>query len=213
MVDFGINLERDTSRSQPGRPEHERILHICDGHWHGIRSATGCLPGQKLIISHKRNLTGDEIRYVFGMIHKLGVTAIAYQGYSRTADTLARAIHSSFGTDIRQVSVSHCSSAQFENHFEMEMQGVISQRKRERIFEQCYSVKPQFNSVNPAVLLSSWPTASHHFSPMSPIQIRDITAALCPVENTWRKNSIRTYFLQIGPQNLIPFTQSISPLA
>src|ERR1700737_3389141 len=71
----------------------QKALHVFDRHWHGIRSATACLPGGKLGISHRDELTGDELRHIEGLIFKHGFTVICFQGYSERADLLAEVLH------------------------------------------------------------------------------------------------------------------------
>jgi hypothetical protein len=163
------------------------VLHIFDRHWHGIRSATGCLPGRKLGISHKKNLDGSELRHIEGLIYKWGIHTVCYQGYSETADSLVGIIHESLGGDIRQFCITHVTSSQFENHFEMHMLGRMVTRLREGKLRRLGSVKPDFASVcHPfwSGTIINLPPAMRRSTPV----LRACDTVLIPLENSWRKN-------------------------
>lgn len=170
--------------------EHDQlrnVLHIFDADWHGIRSATGCLPGHKLAITHKRKLMGDEIRHIEGLIVRHGIRAICYQGYSHTADDLVTILSRTFSGYCRQYAVTHVTSAQFEHMFEMDMLSLMAARKREGMLRNLGSVKPDFHfvcpSFSPILLVNLAPRLQR-----TPRVLRVPTSAFVPVENTWRKN-------------------------
>jgi hypothetical protein len=168
-------------------PAFDGVMHIFDQHWHGIRSATGCLPGRKLGISHKRRLNGGELRHIEGLIYKWGIHTICYQGYSDTADELVGIIHESMGGDIRQYCVTHVTPVQFDNHFEMHMLGKMAARLRSKELRRLGSVKPDFASVCPV----SWTGAVINLPPAirhGVQSLRSLDTVLIPLENSWRKN-------------------------
>ena len=184
QITFGA--DRDVSVAHED-PAFDGVLHIFDSHWHGIRSATGCLPGRKLGISHKKHLDGGELRHIEGLIYKWGIHTICYQGYSNTADELVAIIHENLGSEVRQFCVTHVTSTQFENHFEMHMLGKMAARLRENKLQRLGSVKPGFSSVCPVF----WGGTIVNLPPVlkrSVETLRSLDTVLIPLENSWRKN-------------------------
>ncbi|MEO8881818.1 MAG: hypothetical protein ABI377_00075 [Devosia sp.] len=178
--------DRDT-RVAHQDPAFDGVLHVFDRHWHGIRSATGSLPGRKLAVSHKKNLDGGELRHVEGLICKWGIHTICYQGYSNTTNDLVDIIHGSFSGDIKQFCITHVTSTQFDNHFEMHMLAKMSARLRENKLRRLGSVKPGFASVCPAF----WGGTIINLPPAikrSVASLRSHDTVLIPLENSWRKN-------------------------
>lgn len=186
MFSLGFNEERDLQFADK-TAGFESVMHICDRDWHGIRSATGCLPGHKATISHKQQLHGEEIRHLEGLIFHHDIKAICFQGYSDTANSLCEILHNIFGHDLRQYAVTHVTSVQFENKFEMRMLKLMQERKREGILRNLASVKPDFHFVCPEftgpLITNIVPNL-----PYRPYSIRNQSIAFVPIENTWRKN-------------------------
>lgn len=181
-----FGAERDV-RVAHHDPAFDGVLHVFDRHWHGIRSATGCLPGRKLGVSHKRSLDGSELRHIEGLIYKWGINTICYQGYSDIVDGLIASMHDAFGAEIKQYCVTHVSSVQFDNHFEMHMLGKMTARLREKKLRGLGSVKPDFTSVCPPF----WGGTIINMPPAikAPVPgFRAHGAVLIPLENSWRKN-------------------------
>ena len=181
---FGADRDIQVAHAHPA---FDGVMHVYDRHWHGIRSATGCLPGRKLGISHKKHLDGSELRHIEGLIYKWGIRTICYQGYSDTADELVKIIHESLGNDIRQYCITHVTSVQFENHFEMHMLAKMTARLREGKLRGLGSVKPGFNSVCPPF----WSGTIVNLPPAMKRSIPTLRApdtVLIPLENSWRKN-------------------------
>lgn len=178
--------ERDVSFAH-AEPAMDGVLHIFDKHWHGIRSATACLPGLKLGISHKKSLDGGELRHIEGLLFKWGIHTICYQGYSDIADHMVDIIYSTFGDAIRQFCVTHVTSTQFDNHFEMQMLAKMTNRLRQNKLQKLGSVKPGFSSVcSPfwgGVIINIPPRIKPSGS-----SLRSPETVLIPLENTWRKN-------------------------
>jgi hypothetical protein len=165
------------------------VLHIFNRHWHGIRSATACLPGSKLGISHLRDLTGEEIRHIEGLIFKYGFKAVCFQGYSENADLLAEILHSDFGSDLRLYVVTHVTTTQFEHAFEIAMLKRIYDKVARGVFTRAGSVKPNFHLF----LEKTWRKCIVNIPPnLSQMAVavpeREPGTVFIPVENTWRKN-------------------------
>ena len=166
----------------------ERVLHIFNADWHGVRAASAYAPGQKIAISEREGLDGEAIRHIFGIISKYKINRIIFQAYSHVASNLCESIHQQFGGNVHIFAVTHVTSTQFENSFEMEMQVLLLQQLSKGILKRLGSVKPRFNDVIPAY----WPGTILNFSP----NIGTLTAqmktvegtAFVPIENSWRKN-------------------------
>lgn len=170
-------------------PALSNVLHVFDRHWHGIRSATSCLPGGKLGISHRRALTGEEIRHIEGLIIKYGFKALVFQGYSETADRLIDILYGDFGKDLPIYVVTHVTTTQFEHAFEMQMLNRIYQKVAKGILAGAGSVKPNFHQF----LDTAWHGTVINLPPNISKQgivppTRERGTVFIPVENTWRKN-------------------------
>jgi hypothetical protein len=192
MSDFhtGIVFNEDSDLIVGHRDEAlSPVLHVFDRHWHGIRSATACLPGSKLGISHRYDLTGEEIRHIEGLIFKYGFKAVCFQGYSEKADLLAEILHTNFGSDLRLYVVTHVTTSQFEHSFEMTMLKRIYDKVSRGVFARAGSVKPNFHLF----LDKTWRKCVINIPPdLSRMTIaipeREPGTIFIPVENTWRKN-------------------------
>ncbi len=182
-----FNTTRDCQFAQ-GFDGFERVLHIFNTDWHGVRAASAYAPGQKLAISERDGLDGEAIRHVFGIISKYRINRVVFQAYSHVAANLCESIHRQFGREVQIYVITHVTSTQFENHFEMEMQALLLQQLGKGIIKRLGSVKPRFNEVIPAY----WPNTILNFSPkIGKLAARMSTVegtAFVPIENSWRKN-------------------------
>ena len=164
------------------------VLHVFDANWHGIRSASGCLPCHKLAISNEEPFDAAANRHIIGLIHKHRLRRIVFQGYSGVAHTLAATIKREFKGAVRLYAVTHVTSAQFGHHFEIDMQRDIHQALQKGILSRAGSVKPHFDAVMPG----TWPHLLVNMAPNIPHIDRPIGfdpgAVFIPIENTWRKN-------------------------
>ncbi len=189
-VEYSITFNEDRDVIAANRDAAMgRVLHVFDRHWHGIRAATGCLPGGKLAISHKTGLVGDELRHIEGLIFKCGFEAVCFQGYSETADKLAEVLHDAFGSDLRQYAVTHVTTSQFEHAFEMHMLKRIYDKVQRGILRRAGSVKPDFQHFHEL----AWPKCVLNLPPnlermRLALPEREPETVFIPVENTWRKN-------------------------
>jgi len=182
-----FNAARDVQFAQ-SFDGFERVLHIFNSDWHGVRAASAYAPGHKIAISEKKGLDGEAIRHVFGIISKYKINRIVFQAYSHVASNLCESIHRHLGGAVQIFVVTHVTSTQFENIFEMEMQALLLQQHSMGIIKRLGSVKPRFNDVIPAY----WPSTILNFSP----NIGDLASqmstvegtAFVPIENSWRKN-------------------------
>ena len=183
--DFNVTRDYQFSQHFDG---FDRVLHIFNADWHGVRAASAYAPGQKLAISEQDGLDGEAIRHVFGIISKYRINRVVFQAYSHVASSLCESIHRQFGSDVEIYAITHVTSTQFENLFEIEMQALLMQQQSKGIIKRLGSVKPRFSDVIPAY----WPTTILNFSP----NIGALTAqmstvegtAFVPIENSWRKN-------------------------
>ena len=181
-----FNAPRDTRYAHTDE-RFASTLHVFAREWHGIRSATACLPGLKLAVPHERALTGLELHAIEGLISRFRVGSVIYQGYSPTVDGLAKIISTNFGVQVRQFAVTHVSPPQFEHLFELEMLGLLRSALANGVLTAVASVKPGFWKsvafVRPATIFNCAPT----LNPGSSLPgCSDY--ALVPIENSWRKN-------------------------
>jgi hypothetical protein len=181
-----LNAGSDTERAH-SHPELDRVMHVFDAYWHGIRSATGCLPGHKVAISHKRKPDAEALQHLFAYIAHHRVSQIVFQGMSDHGLELAKLIKREFCDAVDLYVVTHVSSAQFENHYEMAMIKAMVDGCEAGLFRRLGAVKPRFHGVVPEF----WPKTIVNMAPRleGPLpMLREIGAVLLPVENNWRKN-------------------------
>jgi hypothetical protein len=180
-----FNAASDTVRAHR-HPELDRVLHIFDVYWHGIRSATACLPGHKAAISHKHLPDADALAYLCVYIAKHNISQVCYQGFSENALAIAKFLRNEFGAALSQYVITHVSPAQFQNHFEMIMIREMLNGLKSGVFQKLGSVKPRFSGVVPAF----WPKTLINLAPNVGAlpTLRNPDTVLIPVENNWRKN-------------------------
>ncbi len=178
---------RDTEFAHKA-PGFERVLHVFNTSWHGIRAASGYAPGHKLAISDEDGLDGEALRHIQGLVHHHGITRVVFQGYSPTAADLAGLLRRDFGDALSLSVITHVTSAQFENAFEIEMQGLIADQLATGVLARAGSVKPGFA----AVVSGYWPHTILNYAPRVDAPAMgfgsDPGHVFVPVENTWRKN-------------------------
>jgi len=183
-----FNEDRDTIVAHSD-PTMSPVLHVLDRHWHGIRSATACLPGGKLAISHKNALTREETGFVDRLIREHAYQVVCFQGYSKTADSLVEHLHREFGSELRLYVVTHVTTSQFEHHFEIAMLDRIHDRVASGVVARTASVKPNFHLFHE----KTWPQCVVNIPPdlsrlIVALPKREPGNVFIPVENTWRKN-------------------------
>jgi glycosyltransferase involved in cell wall biosynthesis len=181
-----FNVGSDTERAHT-HPELNGVMHVFDAYWHGIRSATGCLPGHKIAISHKLMPSGDALHHLFAYVAHHRVRHIVFQAMSENGLKLAELTKREFGDTVDLYVVTHVSSAQFENHFEMRMLKAMVDGYEVGLFRRLGAIKPRFQGVVPEF----WPKTIINMTPRidGPLPVlREIDAVLLPVENNWRKN-------------------------
>jgi hypothetical protein len=183
-----LNEERDTIVAHSD-PAMRHVLHVFDQHWHGIRSATACLPGTKLGISHKNEITREELRQIDRLISERGFRVLCFQGYSETADRLVDHLHAKFGSDLRLCAVTHVTTSQFEHHFEIAMLERIHDKVGSGVIARAGSVKPNFHLFHE----KTWSSCIVNIPPdlsriILALPMREPGNVFVPLENTWRKN-------------------------
>ena len=193
---YGIlfNLESDTAGAHRDSGL-ANVLHVFDAHWHGIRSASACLPGHKASISHKSMVSGDGLLHLFSYIHSHRIEHVCFQGFSENALEVAELLKREFGSGVQLNVVTHVSAAQFEHQFEMKMLGRMIAAQERGVIRRLGSVKPRFHGVLPQF----WNGTIINVPPV----VKDATylrvpeSALIPMENTWRKNLYSNFLAAI----------------
>lgn len=185
-----VLLDFDSDRDVAFAHEDERfarVMHVVHAAWHGIRSATACMPGHKMAIPHEGPLDGDFYRHAIGLVAAWRIEVVCFQGLSSNAFSLANVLRSEFGSALRILVITHVTSTQFENFFEIEMQHALLNALAKRVVDRAGSVKPGFDSVVPAY----WPHTIYNSAPNIAAYRAggyDPEAVFVPLENSWRKN-------------------------
>jgi hypothetical protein len=181
-----FNASSDTERAH-NHPNLDQVMHVFDAYWHGIRSATACLPGHKIAISHKKEPSGDALHHFFNYIAHHQIRHICFQAMSEIGLNLAELTKREFGSTVQLYVVTHVSSAQFENHFEMQMLRIMVDGLKTGLFRRLSSVKPRFHGVVPEFWSETIVNTTPQINNTIPV-LREIDTVLLPVENNWRKN-------------------------
>ena len=188
MMEIAFNFDRDTQLANESQA-FDKVLFVSHMHWHGIRSAVGALPGHKLCIPHEGgSLDGSSARHIIGIIVHHNISHVCFHGFSPVAEWLARDLKKHFGSDLGLSVVTHVTSSQFENHFEIEMQRRIQNLQKLGVFRRHGSVKPNFDSVVETCWARTLINAAPNISPNQFYYAFDPDSVFIPLENTWRKN-------------------------
>ena len=175
-----------TRLSQPAAG-FDRVLHVAHHEWHGIRQATAYSPGHKLLISAHEALTDAHKRSVAEQIARMGINRICFQGYSDNADALLLHLHAVLGPEVKFFMVSHVTTAQFDNPFEMTVIARLLNRLKFGLLDGIASVKPGFwRTVD-----GFWPGTIINYAPniaMAKGQRSSRTEVYAPLDVGWRKN-------------------------
>ncbi|MEA1619900.1 glycosyltransferase family A protein [Erythrobacter sp. T5W1-R] len=165
----------------------EKVLHIAHHEWHGIRQATAYNPGHKLLISAHETLSENEKKAIANQIAQLSIQRVCFQGYSDNADLLLLYLRAVLGPGVKFFVVSHVTTAQFDNHFEMVVIARLLNRLRFGVLDGIGSVKPKFaQSVE-----GFWPKTVINYAPNLPLvrgQRSSKVEIYAPLDVGWRKN-------------------------
>jgi glycosyltransferase involved in cell wall biosynthesis len=168
----------------------DTVVHIVHGDWHGIRKAAAYCPGHKLLIPAYEPISDDVKKEIARTLDQAGIKRIIFQGYSNNADELAVFLRATLDESVRLFVVTHVTSAQFDNYFEMEMQARLFMRIRFGTFDRLGSVKPDFSAAFP----DYWPKTLLNFAPaVTPGQFTKPKVeagyrTYIPLDVGWRKN-------------------------
>lgn len=184
MNSLQYNATEDSSYSlKDVRFDH--VVHIFSHCWHGIRSAVSYLPGNKLAISPDKDLCGEELRYIIGVLFKYKIQKVCFHGFSMHWEALVKVLKETFKY-IEISYVGHVSFSQFEHLFEIAICGKILELHSSGYINGLGSVKPRYNIGS----LFFEKTLINYTLPVnSSVYVRNGGfTAFIPLENTWRKN-------------------------
>lgn len=161
----------------------KKILHMYHKEWWGIRSATECLPGWRLMI----NADGEnDLKKIEQEIRRVNPTVIFFHGYSYNAADISEYLRKIFKKNIYIDIVTHVSVAQFDNQFEIDMISIMYQQKQSGVIDKLWSVKPGFSytcsQFEKLLLVNTAPAWEGQ------VQEREISAAMLPLTRGLRKN-------------------------
>jgi hypothetical protein len=166
----------------------DSVLHVAHREWHGIRHATAYLPGHKLLISSSKNPSDEEVEHVASFVDNRSIKRVVFQGYSDAADYLAVHLAPRVGREVQFYVITHTTTSQFDNNFEMHMQARIFSRLQYKTLTRIGSVKPYFSSsfsqYYPHTIINLAPTIPEgSFS-----RTRLDGSVFIPLDVGWRKN-------------------------
>jgi glycosyltransferase involved in cell wall biosynthesis len=166
----------------------ENVLHIGHHEWHGIRNCISYCPGNKLLISAEEALDENKLIQVATWISENGIKRAVFHGYSDNSDRLLVYLKAKLGRALSCYFISHVTTAQFDNYFEMSMQSRVQSRLRTGALKNIASVKPNFSDA----FGDFWPELILNFTPNIPRGSFDGHArgreVYAPLDPGWRKN-------------------------
>lgn len=164
-----------------------KVLHVAHHEWHGIRQATAYSPGHKLLISAHEPLSQEDMRAIAEKITRMGVERICFQGYSENADSLLLYLRAVLGPNVKFFMISHVTTAQFDNQFEMVVLSRLLNRLRFGVIDGLGSVKPGFGRSIEGFSLRTIINYAPNL-PMVRGQRSSRTEVYAPLDVGWRKN-------------------------
>ncbi len=168
-------------------PRFGRVLHVFAQEWHGIRAASGYLPGNKLALTAARNLQVDELRQAIRQVESSMCRVVLIHGYSDNMADFARLLRRSRGSEVSIFVAWHGSTAQFHTDFEIEaVHKLLGMRARGEI-DGLACVKPGMHlisdRIHPRSLVNLGPRVERRLPTSEPWR-----AALVPMANIPLKN-------------------------
>jgi glycosyltransferase involved in cell wall biosynthesis len=165
----------------------DKVLHVAHHEWHGIRQATAYSPGHKLLISAHEALSETDRRAIAEQVAQMGIERVCFQGYSENADGLLLHLRAVLGPNVKFFMISHVTTAQFDNQFEMVVISRLLNRLRFGVIDGLASVKPGFaqwiESFSHRTIINYAPNV-----PMARGQRSSRTEVYAPLDVGWRKN-------------------------
>lgn len=165
----------------------EKVLHVAHHEWHGIRQASAYSPGQKLLISAHEAITQEDKETITQNIVRMGIERVCFQGYSEQMDSLLLHLHSVLGPSVKFFMISHVTTAQFDNHFEMKVIARLLSRLKFGLLNGIASVKPGFAEAIDGI----WGKTIINYAPRMPM-VKGLRSprveVYAPLDVGWRKN-------------------------
>lgn len=182
---YELNQPRDTQYAH-GHDILNNVLHVFHLNWHGIRSATGALPGHKLGIHPDKPLSDVAMERVLAFVTDQGISHVVFQAYSIEAAKLAAILRYQFKSNIHISNISHVTASQLKYKFEIDMIEIVNNQIADGILDKRGSVKADVG----AFLKNCHSEMIYNCSPNIEINnnIDKKNIAFIPLENISRKN-------------------------
>lgn len=169
-------------------PDFHYVLHIAHSQWHGIRSATASMPGQKLLISADDKITTAEKNTIYETIEERRIKKVVFQGYSHNADELLVFLRSKCALTVKFYAITHVTTTQFVHLFEIDMIRLLQNRLQRGLIERLGSVKPNFScyvtEVCSPTIINFMPIIHESFA----MDQDENPSIFVPLDTDWRKN-------------------------
>lgn len=186
--EFDWNALRDISLAHQD-VRFAEVCHVFHKEWHGIRSASGSLPGNKLAISESQKLSVDSILNIANKITAVGVKKIVMHGFSSNMKRLMDGL-CKFGLEDFYL-VWHGTVAQLAYSGEVKLAQSFFKLIKEKKLRKFHTIRSGFgdvlgNSFYTPQLLNLYPNV-----PLSNLKIgvrNNDLVALIPSWNDIRKN-------------------------
>jgi len=163
------------------------LVHAFHLEWHGIRAASGYLPGSKVGFTANRDLLLREIQEIAAHCARPGVRAVLFHGFSENMEDVIRSVRRVTSGQVRLALVWHGSTAQFHAPAERDGFTTALELRRSGIVDVLACVKPEMELLSPLIhgetLLNLPPTVSPSPAPLEPTG-----AVFVPMPADWWKN-------------------------
>ena len=164
------------------------VLHVAHKEWHGIRNATANCPGHKLLVSSEHRLQEAHYNEILAFIEQHKINRIVLQGYSDNLDLLVLRLNALLGSSVPIYAITHVTTGQFDNYYELEMQARLLMRLRYKEITRLGSVKPNFHTAIEEYFPHTIFNFAPNFSDDNLANRTEQNQVYVPLDVGWRKN-------------------------
>lgn len=190
----------------------DNVLHIYHEEWLGIRSATEALRGHLFLVNSEAD--SDVPQYfseLVRMIERYEIEYIFFQGFSVVSELLASKLKRAFSNGIKISAVTHCSPAQFDHQFEIDMIARMIKLKHDNVLSALFSVKDSFSDAveefSNLLLINDIPDIPEVLKGK-----RDVSLAYIPLARGLRKNAHSNHIALIKAEKVKRIISTVSEL-
>lgn len=142
--EFDWNASRDVNFAHQDT-RFAKVCHVFHKEWHGIRSASGSLPGNKLAISENQKLSADAISNIANKITAMEIKKIIMHGFSKNMKRLMEGLRK-FGFENFYL-VWHGTTAQLAYSEEIKLAQSFFELVKEKKIRKFHTIRVGFGDA------------------------------------------------------------------